>query len=197
MTAFNLEEFKKKLKEWEKLPDYGVIYLIRNKITEEGYVGQTARNFDQRFSEHLRASSVFGKALRKYGANNFEYMFFRGCKTKEELANKEKELINHLETLTPNGYNQCLGGGTNVGYKHKEESKIKMSIAKKGKTLINSGSFKRRFRVKAIHTKTEEILYFESTVEAGKNGFNKGHVAACCRKEEKQHKKYKWEYINE
>lgn len=38
------------------------------------------------------------------------------------------------------------------------------------------------------------IREWESTMECGRNGFNQGHVAACCRGEEKTHKGFRWEY---
>ena len=38
------------------------------------------------------------------------------------------------------------------------------------------------------------IREWPSTSECGRNGFNQGHVAACCRGEEKSHKGFKWCY---
>ena len=38
------------------------------------------------------------------------------------------------------------------------------------------------------------IREWPSTAECGRNGFNQGHVAACCRGEEKSHKGFKWCY---
>lgn len=41
----------------------------------------------------------------------------------------------------------------------------------------------------------ELIMTFPSTREAGRNGFNQGHIASCCRGEIKSHKGYEWRYI--
>ena len=38
------------------------------------------------------------------------------------------------------------------------------------------------------------IREWESTQECGRNGFNQGAVAACCRGERKTHKGFRWEY---
>lgn len=38
------------------------------------------------------------------------------------------------------------------------------------------------------------VKIWNSTLNAGENGFNAGHVANCCRGEEKQHKGYIWSY---
>ena len=41
----------------------------------------------------------------------------------------------------------------------------------------------------------ELIMTFPSTKEAGRQGFDQGAVAACCRGERKTHKGYTWRYI--
>ena len=40
----------------------------------------------------------------------------------------------------------------------------------------------------------EFVREWESTNECGRNGFDQGHVAACCRGEQKTHKGFRWEY---
>ena len=40
----------------------------------------------------------------------------------------------------------------------------------------------------------ELIREYPSVAECGRNGFNRGHVAACCRGEEKTHKGFRWKY---
>ena len=40
----------------------------------------------------------------------------------------------------------------------------------------------------------EFIREWDSTAECGRNGFNQGHVAECCRGERKSHKGFRWEY---
>ena len=39
------------------------------------------------------------------------------------------------------------------------------------------------------------VLSFPSTKECGRNGFNQGSVASCCRGERKSHKGYEWRYL--
>lgn len=49
--------------------------------------------------------------------------------------------------------------------------------------------------VLAVDPETGEVvLEFPSAAEAGRKGFNKGHVADCCRGERKTHKGYIWRY---
>ena len=39
------------------------------------------------------------------------------------------------------------------------------------------------------------VMTFPSTQECGRNGYNQGSVASCCRGERKTHKGYTWKYI--
>lgn len=45
-----------------------------------------------------------------------------------------------------------------------------------------------------LNIKTQEQIKFKSAGEAGKNGFNNGHVSDCCNKRRYTHKGYKWQY---
>ena len=49
--------------------------------------------------------------------------------------------------------------------------------------------------VAAYDKNGNEIIRFESTCEAGRHGYNEGHVASCCRGERKTHKNLIWKYI--
>ena len=49
-----------------------LIYKHTNKINGKSYIGQTSRSINERLNEHLKSDSVFGKALRKYGIENFQ-----------------------------------------------------------------------------------------------------------------------------
>lgn len=40
----------------------------------------------------------------------------------------------------------------------------------------------------------EFVREWQSTMECGRNGFNQGHVVACCRGERKIHKDFIWRY---
>ena len=54
----------------------GSIYVIKNKINEKVYVGQTIQSVHERFMQHKRPSKgkldyKIYKAFRKYGIENF------------------------------------------------------------------------------------------------------------------------------
>ena len=74
--------------------------------------------------------------------------------------------------------------------KHKsEEIRKKISEARKG---IPNIKLSRRV---GAYKNGELIMTFQSTSEAGRNGFSSGHVSACCRGERRVHKGYNWYYI--
>lgn len=54
---------------------------------------------------------------------------------------------------------------------------------------------KNRFKnIVAVSTKSEEMLFFENSRQAIKDGFRSGDIHKCCRGELKTHKGYKWYY---
>lgn len=108
-----------------------IIYVFTNKINGKQYVGQTVRTFEERFGEHKRKKSIFNSALKKHGESNFDYTTVDSAETIEELNRKEVEWIQKLGCVEPFGYNLCYGGNNTMGFNHKPESRLKMSVTKK------------------------------------------------------------------
>ena len=65
-------------------------------------------------------------------------------------------------------------------------------IAKANKIAHTNGKLSKK--VLQLSLNGELIREWPSTSECGRNGFNQGHVAACCRGEEKTYKGFRWEY---
>lgn len=93
---------------------YGRIYCIENKINHKKYIGLTTRSIEERFSEHCKANTVIGEAIRKYGVDNFMCYEVDRAQSKNELSELEIHYIHHFGTLK-NGYN-CTIGGDGVKY---------------------------------------------------------------------------------
>jgi group I intron endonuclease len=141
----------------------GKIYLIRNRINGKGYVGQTIKSLRIRFNEHKYkakqgSNCALHKAIRKHGVENFEIKEVVSCET-VLLDDLEKHYIKFYGTYAPagHGYNLTEGGDGGFdgrvipkeslarmsevhkgnsyakGYKHTDEAKLAMSVAKKGK----------------------------------------------------------------
>lgn len=85
------------------------IYMIINKINNKKYVGQTNQGAHKRFSQHKVADSLIGRAIRKYGEDNFEIRILE--KVRVDEANAYEELhINNNNCVYPNGYNLTQQG---------------------------------------------------------------------------------------
>ena len=132
---------------------YGIIYLIKNKANGKCYIGQTKeqKGFNDRYN-HLgegiervyklhksnkKHNRYYNKhllsAIEKYGLEAFEvnkcldYAF-----SLEELNIKEKVYIQLYDSFE-NGYNETLGGEGKKGFIPSEETRKRLSEAKKGK----------------------------------------------------------------
>ena len=80
------------------------IYKITNTINDKIYVGQTIRRLSKRFYEHCRADSLIGRAIKKYGIDNFTIEEICRVYTKDEANIREAENVDKLDCYT-NGYN--------------------------------------------------------------------------------------------
>ena len=93
------------------------IYKITNKINNKIYVGQSIDIIERwkqhgykAFNSNERAyNSAIHLAFRKYGIENFSLEVLEECKI-DELDKKEREWIEKLNSLAPNGYNMLPGG---------------------------------------------------------------------------------------
>ena len=95
----------------------GFIYIIKNKINNKVYIGQTTNTVQYRFAQHLTNADLEYKnghlynAMKKYGKENFY------VETIEEVSNKnlnEREIywIAYYDSFN-NGYNSTIGGEGN------------------------------------------------------------------------------------
>ena len=114
---------------------FGVIYLIWNIVNGKKYVGQTVKTVKARFNEHARQNGIIGRAIRKYGKENFRYGVIKSCASKADMDCWEKYFIATLKSKKPNGYNLTDGGEGIVGLERTPEHCAKISTAKKGKSL--------------------------------------------------------------
>lgn len=91
----------------------GVIYLIRNKINNKIYIGQTIRSFRDRIHEYELGlgNQYLNNAFNKYGFNEFEFKIIDTGNNLNELNTKE---INYILKYKSNqkefGYNIESGG---------------------------------------------------------------------------------------
>lgn len=119
----------------------GYIYTITNKTDNKTYVGQTVRDLEARWKDHLKKRSncrYLHSALKKYGIDNFVFKLV--CITFDnQLDDMEIKYIEKYNCLVPNGYNLRLGGNSG---KHNAETKQKIS-----------DSLKKRFANGLVHSR--------------------------------------------
>lgn len=91
------------------------IYKITNKQNGKVYIGQSV-DIERRWQEHRKRYNIekydtlFYKAIRKYGLENFSFEIIEVC-TKEELDDKEIYWIKHYNSFDAEyGYNLTIGG---------------------------------------------------------------------------------------
>ena len=88
---------------------YGIVYCLENTINNKRYIGVTTRTLQKRFDEHCKADSYIGKAIRKYGAENFQKYMLDQADSHAELCDLEIYYIQKYDTYHQ-GYNLTLGG---------------------------------------------------------------------------------------
>ena len=143
------------------------IYRATNTNNGKVYIGFDS-DWPKRKNEHIWAAgrgdnTTFYHAIRKYNEINFEwdiiYQSTDGAHTKDIMEEVFiREYHSHIHFENSNGYNMTLGGEGILGYSHTQESKNKIaranigkiiptdtrekiSVSKKGKSVIHSGTF--------------------------------------------------------
>lgn len=114
--------------------DMYTVYMHRNKINGKIYIGITGKSPEVRWQNGNGYSQRhFGRAIKKYGWENFDHIILFTGLTKEEACQKEIELIEKYDaTNSDKGYNIAKGGEINCGYHISEERKKHLSELNKG-----------------------------------------------------------------
>ena len=104
----------------------GYIYTITNKTDNKIYVGQTVKDVELRWKDHLKRGSncrYLKSAINKYGVDNFVFKLV--CITFDnKLDDMEIQYIEKYNCLVPNGYNLRRVGNSG---RHHAETKQKIS----------------------------------------------------------------------
>lgn len=125
-----------------------IVYKAINIINDRIYIGQTVFSLETRKYKHETVGNTgyyFHNAIRKYGKDNFKWQILCNCESKEELYKKEKYYIKKYKSnIKGCGYNMTDGGESPLGRKHTEETKKKMSEAKKGRKNPHTKEWNRK-----------------------------------------------------
>lgn len=112
------------------------IYRIRNVATEKCYIG-SSKNIRSRELEHWRMlkknihhSRALQNVYNKYGRNSFVFEILEEVDTANLIAREQ----HYLDTMKP-AYNiRKTAAPQRVNYAHNSDSRLKMSVARKGKS---------------------------------------------------------------
>ena len=115
------------------------IYMILNVITQARYIGSAARCLQRRQYEHwylLRNNKHrtphLQAAWNKYGESAFEFVPLQNCEPQDALA-VEQEWFDKFREAGYGLYNARVYVASQLGMKHSEDARRKMSAALKGK----------------------------------------------------------------
>ena len=115
---------------------YGIIYMVRNKVNNKIYFGQTTRSFKERYEGSIRntKNKHLRNAIEKYGLDNFEIVEeFDVAFSKEELDELEKLYIGMYDTTNSEfGYNKMSGG-----YNGKPNDEVRKILSERQKGELN------------------------------------------------------------
>ena len=110
----------------------GCIYRIWRG--DMSYIGQTRQDPQTRIRAHFKqgGSPRLDNAIRKYGADEFQYEILEADIPADALSEREIYWIQHFNSVSPNGYNLTHGG---EGGTPSLETRYKISEAHKSKII--------------------------------------------------------------
>ena len=122
------------------------IYQILNLINGKRYIGSAAgRGFDDRWDKHRKQlgnkqhhSIKLQRAWDKYGVDSFVFEIIEKCESVDCIRREQHYLDTVLFASCNNnkfnklGYNICRIAGSTLGVKLSDQTRQRMSIAKRG-----------------------------------------------------------------
>lgn len=198
------------------------IYMHRNKINGKVYIGQTCQNVIDRWKNGAgyKTCTLFYKAIKKYGWNNFEHLILETDISSSKIANiKEKYYIKLFDsTNLDKGYNIKIGGYNGISKKANQASiewmkkhpdfglaraqdmlkwqkEHPQEMAAMRKINIQKATQARKKPVQCIET---GIIYESATEAARKNPkTTQSKICMVCRGQRKTCGGFHWKYVIE
>lgn len=155
-------------------PNNMEIYKTTNLINGKIYIGKSVKGRPW----YLGSGVYLTRTIKKEGRQNFKKEILEICYSQNELNVREIYWIKKFDSRNPLiGYNITIGGDGWTGNHHTEESKKKMSIAKKGRKFSDEvrkhmSENNARHMLGKHHTK--EAKEKMAKARRGKKPWNKG-----------------------
>lgn len=196
------------------------VYAHVNKINNKIYIGITSKkNVNHRWNSGrgYKENPHFSSAIEEYGWDGFEHLVLRDDLDEERAKQMEVALIKTLDTNNPeHGYNMTTGGDGTPGYNPSEETRAKLSEARRKENLSeetlrrrSEGLTGRKFSdehkrkigkansrpVNMLDKDGRLIRQFTSMTEAEQmTGILHSHISQCCNGQRMTSGGYCWEY---
>lgn len=139
----------------------GITGVYRIYCTENSkiYIGSAAVCFRRRWSQHRHelshgkhGNSLLQRAWDKYGEQSFTFSVIEICDPSDCIKREQFHIDSEMAANRDIGFNLSVTAGSQLGFRHSEESKKKMRIARTGrkasaetrKKMSKSGKGKRR-----------------------------------------------------
>lgn len=106
-----------------------LIYKITNLINDKIYIG--AHVTDNINDGYMGSGTYIKKAINMYGVDKFKKEILYVYDNKNDMFNKEREIVNETFIKQKNTYNAKVGGTGGYSAENKEEWKQNISIAQK------------------------------------------------------------------
>lgn len=160
---------------------FGFVYITTNLINGKKYIGQ--RKFSDGWKAYLGSGKRFKQALKKYGRKNFIRLIVDIGYSREELNNKEIELIKFFNAAdSRNFYNISEGGDIN----NKGGKDAYWYNKKLPKEMIEKANLKRYKPVYQFDLNGNFIKRYISVTHAAKdNRLSKQGISKSCNDDSK------------
>lgn len=106
------------------------IYMHKNLLNGKVYIGVTKQKPEQRWAggEGYKTCTIFYKAIKKYGWDNFEHTIIETTDTRDKASELERYWIAYYDsTNQEKGYNCDEGGYTKRVFSEKTREKMRQS----------------------------------------------------------------------
>ena len=197
------------------------MYVHVNKVNGKRYVCITSKprpehrwNSGRGYNENPH----FKLAIEKYGWDGFEHIIIQTGLSNKEAMNMERELIAKWKTQDRNyGYNMTSGGEGTPDYHPSEETRRKLSEARRRENLSDetlrrrseglrgrkfSEEHKRKIgdgnskAIEALSPNGEVIKRFKSARDAEVElGISHSHISQCCTGKRRTSGGYMWRFV--
>ena len=160
-------------------------------------VDDSGKWHSKKYNIFIMMANIGGEIPKNSNGVRYHVHHINGDRLDNRICNLE--LIDGIE----HEREHHLGNTNNIGFKHSEESKKKMSESKKGKPHPRNKEWQEKISkklmkpIKQLMLNGDLIKIWDSITQAVKEGYNQSHIIACCKGREDKYRNCKWEYHQE